>query len=158
MSTHYNDVTMSAMASLITGVSFVYSTVCPSPDQRKHQRSAWLAFVRVLTLWPVNSPHKGPVARKIFQFVDVIMVIQCRICRIEKVDDVTVVIQCRICRIEKVPSNLVIACHTVQRLHRSDKLQVFDTQRNNPKLIFLCFLGESKRATMGSYFIYNTCI
>ena len=37
---------MSAMASQITGVSIVYSTVCSDTDQRKHQSSALLAFVR----------------------------------------------------------------------------------------------------------------
>ena len=34
---------MSAMASQITGVSFVYSTVDSGADQRKHQSSASLA-------------------------------------------------------------------------------------------------------------------
>ena len=29
-------------------------------DQRKHQSSASLAFVRGVHRWPVNSPHKGP--------------------------------------------------------------------------------------------------
>ena len=41
-------------------------------DQRKHQSSASLAFVRVHRS-PVNSPHKGPVTRKMFPFDDVIM-------------------------------------------------------------------------------------
>ena len=63
---HLNDVILSAMASQITGVSTVYSTVCSAADQRKHQRSASLAFVRGTRRWPVNSPHKGPVTRKIF--------------------------------------------------------------------------------------------
>ena len=36
---------MSAMASQITGVSIVYSTVCTGADQRKHQSSVSLAFV-----------------------------------------------------------------------------------------------------------------
>ena len=42
-------------------------------DQRKHQSSASLAFVRGIHRWPVNSPHKGPVTRKMFPFYDVIM-------------------------------------------------------------------------------------
>ena len=42
-------------------------------DQRKHQSSASLAFVRGIRWWPVNSPHKGPVTRKMFPFNDVIM-------------------------------------------------------------------------------------
>ena len=32
-----------------------------------------MAFVRGIHRWPVNSPHKGPVTRKIFPFDDVIM-------------------------------------------------------------------------------------
>ena len=39
----------------------------------KHQRSASLAFVRGIHRWPVNSPHKWPVTRKMFPFDDVIM-------------------------------------------------------------------------------------
>ena len=64
---------MSAMASQITGVSSDCSTVCSSADQRKHQNSASLAFVRGIHRWPVVSPHKGPVTRKTFPFDDVIM-------------------------------------------------------------------------------------
>ena len=64
---------MSAMASQITGVTIVCSTVCSSADQRKHQSSASLAFVRGIHRSPVNSPHKGPVMRKMFPFNDVIM-------------------------------------------------------------------------------------
>ena len=62
---------MSMMASQITDVSIVYSTVCSGADQRKHQSSALLAFVRGIHRWPVNSPHKGPVTRKMFPFDDV---------------------------------------------------------------------------------------
>ena len=36
---------MSAMASQITGVSIIYSTVCSVADQWKHQSSALLGFV-----------------------------------------------------------------------------------------------------------------
>ena len=55
----YSDVIISTVASVITGVSIVYSTVCSSANQRKHQSSALLAFVRGIHRWPVNSPHKG---------------------------------------------------------------------------------------------------
>ena len=41
---------------------------------RKHQSSASLSFVRGIHRWSVNSPHKGPVTRKMFPFDDVIMV------------------------------------------------------------------------------------
>ena len=70
---HYNDVTMSAMESQITSLTIAYSTVYSGADQRKHQSSASLAFVRGIHRWPVNSPHKGPVTRKMFPFDDVIM-------------------------------------------------------------------------------------
>ena len=65
---NYCDVLMSAMASQITGVSIVCSSVCSGADQRKHQSSAPLAFVRESTGWAVDSPHKGPVTRKKFSF------------------------------------------------------------------------------------------
>ena len=45
---------MGAMASQITSLAIFYPTVYSGEDQRKHQSSASLAFVR----WPVNSPHK----------------------------------------------------------------------------------------------------
>ena len=72
-SKHYNDIIMRAMASQITSPTIVYSTVIQGADQRKHQSSASLAFVRGIHRWPVNSPHKGPVTRKMFPFDDVIM-------------------------------------------------------------------------------------
>ena len=70
---HYNDVIMSAMASQITSLTIVYSTVFSGADQRKHQSSASLAFVRGIHRWPLNSPHKGPATRKMFPFDDAIM-------------------------------------------------------------------------------------
>ena len=71
--TRYSDVMMGAMASQITSVSIVYSTACSGADQRKHQSSASLAFVRGINRWPMNPPHKGPVTQKMFPFDDVIM-------------------------------------------------------------------------------------
>ena len=64
---------MSAMASQITSVSIVYSTACSGTDQRKHQSSASLAFLGGIHRWPVNSPHKWPITRKMFPLDDVIM-------------------------------------------------------------------------------------
>ena len=64
---------MSLMVSQIPSISIVYSTVCSDADQRKHQSSASLAFVRGTDRWPVNSPHEGPVTRKMFLFNGVIM-------------------------------------------------------------------------------------
>ena len=57
---HCNDVIMSMMASQITSLKIVYSTVCSGADQRKHQSSASLASVRGIHWWPFNSLHKGP--------------------------------------------------------------------------------------------------
>ena len=70
---HYNDVIMSAMASQILSLTVVYSSVYSGADQRKRQISASLAFVRGFHRWPVDSLHKGPVARKTFPFDDVII-------------------------------------------------------------------------------------
>ena len=60
---------MGTMVSQITSLIFVYSTVYLGADQRKHQSSASLAFVRGIHRWPVNSAHKWPVTRKMFPIV-----------------------------------------------------------------------------------------
>ena len=60
---------MTTVASQITSLTVVYSIVYSDADQRKYQSSASLAIVR----GPVNSPHKGPVTRKMVPFDDVIM-------------------------------------------------------------------------------------
>ena len=73
LSSHYNDVMIGAMASQITRLTIVYSAVYSGADQRKHQSSSSLAFVWGIHRWPVNSPHKWPVTRKMFPFDDVIM-------------------------------------------------------------------------------------
>ena len=64
---------MGAIASQITSLTIVYSTVYSDADQRKHQSSVSLAFMREIHRGPVNSPHKWPVTRKMFPFDDVIM-------------------------------------------------------------------------------------
>ena len=71
---HYNDVTMGTIASQITSLTIVDSTVYSDADQRKRQSSASLAFVLGIHRGTVNSPHKWPVAWKMFPFDDVIMV------------------------------------------------------------------------------------
>ena len=73
---HHCDVIMGAMASPITSRAIVYSTVHSGADQRKHQSSAILAFERGIHRWPVNSPHKWPVTRKMLPFDDVITWVQ----------------------------------------------------------------------------------
>ena len=70
---HYSAVIMGAIASQITSLTIVYSTVNSDADQRKHQSSASLAFVRGIHRRRMNSPHKWPVTRKMFPFDDVIM-------------------------------------------------------------------------------------
>ena len=70
---HYSDVIMSVMASQITGISTVCSTVCSGADQRKYQSSPLLALVRGIHRWPVDSPDEGPVTWKIYPFDDVFM-------------------------------------------------------------------------------------
>ena len=63
-------VVVAAAATVVVTVAVATST---SDAQRKHQSSTSLAFVRGIHRWPVNSPHKGPVTRKMFPFDDVIM-------------------------------------------------------------------------------------
>ena len=70
---HYCDVIMATIASQITSLTIVYSTVYSGADQRKHQSSASLAFAWGIHRGPVYFPHKGPVTRKMFPFDDVIM-------------------------------------------------------------------------------------
>ena len=69
---HYSDIIMSMMASQITSLTIVHSTVYFSADQRKHQSSTSLTFVRGIHQWPVNSLHKWPVMQKRFPFDDII--------------------------------------------------------------------------------------
>ena len=52
---HYSGIIMGAMMSQITSITIVYSTVYSVADQRKHQSSASLAFVRGIHRWPVNA-------------------------------------------------------------------------------------------------------
>ena len=73
---HYDDVIMGTVASQITSLTIVYSTIYCDTDQRKHQSSASLAFVWGIHRGPVNSPHKGPVTRKMLPFDVVIMIEQ----------------------------------------------------------------------------------
>ena len=66
---------MNAMVSQITSLTIAYSSVYSGADQRKHERSASLAFVRGIHRWPVNCPHKETVTPKMLPFDDVIMML-----------------------------------------------------------------------------------
>ena len=57
------------ISSQITALSIVYLAVHWVTDQRKHQSSRSLAFVRGIHRWPLDSPHKGPVTRKMFHLM-----------------------------------------------------------------------------------------
>ena len=70
---HYSEVIINKMATLITTILILYSTVCSGTDQRKCQIFMVLAFVRGLHWWPVKSPHKRPVMQKMFPF-DVVII------------------------------------------------------------------------------------
>ena len=66
---YYSDVIISVMASRITGISIVCSADYSGTDQRKHQKSASLVFVRRTT-----GDWLLPVTRKIFPLDDVIRI------------------------------------------------------------------------------------
>ena len=51
---HYNDVIMGAMVFQIASLLIVYSSIYSGADQRKHQSSAPLAFVRGIHRSPVT--------------------------------------------------------------------------------------------------------
>ena len=78
---YYSDVILSMMATEITGVLIVCSTVYSgtnqrkhqSFNQRKHQSSASLAFVMGIHQWPMDYPQKGPIMWQMFPFDDVSM-------------------------------------------------------------------------------------
>ena len=66
---HYIDVIMTTVASQITSLTFVYSTVYSDADQRKHQSSASLAFV-----WGIHRDRwiprtKGQLRGKCFHLM-----------------------------------------------------------------------------------------
>ena len=65
----YSDVIMGTMASPITSLTIIYSTIYSSADQRKHQSSMSQAFVCRIHQWPVNSPHKWPLMLKCFHLM-----------------------------------------------------------------------------------------
>ena len=71
---HYTDVVMTTMASQITSLTVVHSI-----NRLFRRRSKKTSKLRVTGLCIgnspglVNSPHKGPVTRKMFPFDDVIM-------------------------------------------------------------------------------------
>ena len=69
----YCYVIMGAIVSQITSFTIVYSTVYWGADQRKHQSSTSLAFVRGIHRSPVNSQHKWPVTRQMFP-IDEVMI------------------------------------------------------------------------------------
>ena len=64
---------MDTMASQITSLTIVYSTIYSGADQRKHQSSASLAFVSGNSPVTGEFPAKGPVTWKMSPFDDVIM-------------------------------------------------------------------------------------
>ena len=65
-------VIMGAIVSQITSLAIAYATVSGAA-RREHQSSVSPTLVREIHRWPVNSPHKWPVTRKMFPIDDVIM-------------------------------------------------------------------------------------
>ena len=62
---HYNDVITSEMASQITSVSIVCSSIYSGADQRKHQSSASLALVQGIHRWPVTGEFPAQKTSKV---------------------------------------------------------------------------------------------
>ena len=71
--THYADVIMTTMASQITSLTVVYSTLLFRRRSKKTSKLRVTVLCVGNSPGQVNSPHKGPVTRKMFPFDDVIM-------------------------------------------------------------------------------------
>ena len=84
LSNHYCDVTMGAMASQITSVTSIYSTVIQAQIKENIK-------LRVSGLCAGNSPHKWPVTRKMFPFDDVIMYCNLGIALKKKCEDILLI-------------------------------------------------------------------
>ena len=74
---HSDDVRMGVMASQITSLVIVYSTVYSRRRSITTSKLRVTGFVRGIHRWPVNSPHKGPVTRKMFPFARVTHWLSC---------------------------------------------------------------------------------
>ena len=70
---HHIDVIMTTMASQITSLTVVYSTVYFRRRSKKTSKPRVTGLCAGNSPGPVNSPHKGTVTRKMFPFDDVIM-------------------------------------------------------------------------------------
>ena len=135
---HYKDVTMGMMASQIPSLTIVYSTIYSGPDQRKHQSSTSLAFVRGIHWSPVNSPHKGPVTWKMYPFEDVIMGSDSHYALHDVVNPVGITNKCHIGTSSQAPSVL----NTLRP--RQDGCHFRQDGRHFPDNIFKCiFLNEN---------------
>ena len=128
------------MACQITTVSIVCSTVCSGADQRKRQSSASLAFVRGIHWSPVDSPHKGPLTRKMFPFDDVNMnmigaCVQDRCQRF--ITNNFISSNADLCWVFLVPSNLkeevIIIAADLQLAQDGDNVKVYDGNDNQSR-------------------------
>ena len=70
---HCNDVTMGAMASQSSDSRFFTQTFIQTQMRKNIKAPRHWPLCGGIHWWPVNSPHKWPVARKLFPFDDVIM-------------------------------------------------------------------------------------
>ena len=114
---------MSAIASQITGVTIVYSTVCSSADQRKHQISASLAFVRNCTF--------------IITVPGICILVQSQVQL----------------KVEEIDKAKVLVIHMVQRSHFSNDIAALSNSRKVPRSSRLSkldvFIAESGLIRVG---------
>ena len=136
---------MSVMASQITSLTIVYSTVYSGADQRKYQSSASLAFVRGIHRWPVNSPHEGPVTRKMFPFDDVIMKMS-----VVKHTDLKLV-SYRSCRSMQVFRHASIGLRWIYHIYCSSSMKAI---QHNPILGYVVLMKVIKKIN-GNFKLHN---
>ena len=113
-------------------------------DQRKHQSSASLVFVREIHRWPVNSLHKWPFiywTRKMFPFDDVILTIKSCTSQFET-RDLAFYFNCATDR-ATMYNHIIVLCDSLLPLH----------QWFNGAPIFVTDFGASKTGTL-----VGTCV
>ena len=64
---------MSAMTSQLASLTIVYSSIYSRRRSKKTPKHRVTGLCAENSQWPVNSPHKEPLTRKMFLFDDVIM-------------------------------------------------------------------------------------
>ena len=141
---------MGTMASQITSLTSVYSVA----DQRKHQSSASLTFMRGIHRGPVISPHKWPVTWKMFPFDHVIMKIKLRPFRVLPMSSI-----CNIANFERLTPNKLLVILESIHLNINHEYASYDSAIFCVSCVQYPLAPEARRALLLIYLTYiRVCI